>query len=166
VLVAITALFTIFVFAGPASAATIINDSAAPSGTHLQTGSIGCTDNGSSVTCSTYELAGVGNANAVATLAATYSATVTCTNKGGKLVPVKTQTTTSSSSGVLTSEKNGRLAVPALISTAPSTQGLLDQATCPNGNWTKNLGGPVQLASFIYTLDFVGYTGHYLTITG
>lgn len=165
-LVAITALFAMFALAGPASAATTINPSAAPSGTHLQTGSIGCTDNGTTVTCSTYELAGVGHANAVATLDATYSATVTCTNHGGKLVPVKTQTTTSSSSGTLTSTKNGRLSVPALSSTAPSSQQFLGQATCPNGNWTKNLSGSVELVSFTYTLHFVGFTGDYITITG
>jgi len=165
VLVSIAALFVMFVFAGPASAATTINPSAAPSGTHLQTGSIGCASDGLTVTCSTFELAGVGNANAVATLNATYSATVTCTNKGGQLVEVKTQTTTSSSTGILTSDKNGRLTVPALTSTAPSTQSFLDQATCPNGNWTKNLSGSVQLVSFTYTLHFVGFTGNYITIT-
>lgn len=165
-LVVITALFATLFVAGPASAATSINGAAAPSGTHLQTGSISCSSNGTTVTCSTYELAGVGHANAVATLDASYAATVTCTNKGGKLVPVKTQTTTSSSSGALTSDKNGRLTVPSLTSTAPSTQEFLDAATCPNGNWTKNVSGSVELVGFTYTLHFVGYTGNYITITG
>jgi hypothetical protein len=40
-------------------------------------------------------------------------------------------------------------------------------ATCPNGNWTKELlDGSVALSSFTYTLHFTGFTGNYVTITG
>lgn len=168
-LAAITALFAMFVFAGPASAAITFNDDAAPSGTHVQTGTPGCSISGGVVTCTTYELAGVGNANAVATLAAEYSATVTCTNKGGKLVPVKSQTTSATSSGLLTSDKNGRLVVPALSTNddPPTEADFLAGATCPNGNWTKDVDdSTITLTGFTYTLHFVGFTGNYITITG
>jgi hypothetical protein len=40
-------------------------------------------------------------------------------------------------------------------------------ATCPNGNWTKELeSGTVTLSSFTYTLTFAGLSGPYITITG
>jgi hypothetical protein len=151
-----------------ASAATVVfNAAAAPSGTHVQTGTPDCTVSGNTVTCSSYELAGVGNTNAQATLTATYSATVDCTNKGGKLVPVKSTVQTAPSSTGELEAKNGRLAVPSLVGPgAPSAQSFLDAATCPNGNWTKSLAsGSPTLESWMYTLTFVGYNAPYITIT-
>ena len=66
------------------------------------------------------------------------------------------------------SPKNGRLFVPALNSgPVPTACDFEAQATCPNGNWTKELlDGTITLSSFIYTLHFVGFTGNYITITG
>lgn len=165
ILVAVVATFAI---AGTAFAATVtFNPSAAPRGTHVQTGTPDCTQVGNTVDCTSYELAGVGNTNATATLTATYSATVDCTNKGGKLVPVKSTVQTAPSSTGELEPKNGRLTVPALSGPpAPSNAAFLAAATCPNGNWTKSLAsGSPTLESWTYTLTFTGFTGAYITIT-
>lgn len=153
-----------------AQAATTINPAAAPTGTHLQTGSIGCSVDPTTelVTCSGFELAGVGNANATATLTATYTATVQCRNHGGQIVEVKSQVTTAPTSTGSLSPKNGRLTVPELTSgPVPTAEDFIAKATCPNGNWTKELlGNTITLSSFTYTLHFAGFTGDYITITG
>src|ERR1051326_1673723 len=67
-----------------ASQTTTVDPANAPNGTHLQSGDFTCTVNGLDVSCSSYELAGVGNADATANLDVTYSATVVCINGGGK----------------------------------------------------------------------------------
>jgi hypothetical protein len=56
--------------------------------------------------------------------------------------------------------------VPSLSSTPPSEQQFLAQQTCPNPNWTPTLQGPITLQSFTYTLQFAGFSGPYITITG
>lgn len=153
-----------------AQAATTINPAAAPTGTHLQTGTIGCSVDSTTqlVTCTTFELAGVGNTNATATLTATYTATVQCRNHGGQIVEVKSQVTTAPTSTGKLEPKNGRLTVPQLTSgPVPTAAQFEARATCPNGNWTKELlGGTITLSSFTYTLHFAGFTGDYITITG
>jgi hypothetical protein len=165
VLTAITALFTLLIFSSPASAAVFPAN--APSGTHVQTGTIGCTDSATGVSCTTFELAGVGNTNATVSLAATYSATINCTNRGGELVEVHSDAVTTVTSAALTSSKNGRLVVPALSSTAPTNAQILAQADCPNPNWTPSVQpGSVMLESFTYTLTFAGFTSPYVLITG
>jgi hypothetical protein len=169
--IAAVALSALFLMASAASAATTttINPAAAPTGTHLQTGTIGCTVNSTTLllTCSSYELGGVGNANATATLNATYTATVQCRNHGGNIVEVKSQAKTAPTTTGALQPKNGRLAVPTLTSSRPTAAQFEAQATCPNGNWTKELlGGTITLSSFTYTLHFTGFTGDYITITG
>jgi hypothetical protein len=150
-------------------ASATFDPSQAPTGTHVQTGTPGCiVDSSGTVTCNTFELAGVGNTNADATLTATYSATVDCRNNGGKVVAVKTGTfTTQSTTGSL-SPKNGRLTVPTLQVKAPTEDKFLALQTCPNPNWTPEIqaGTTITLASFMYTLHFVGFTGDYITIEG
>src|SRR5215208_1480892 len=115
--IAVLAMLLVGFSATAASAAvtTTIDPAAAPQGTHLQTGAIGCTVNADqSVSCTTFELAGVGNTNATLNVTATYSATIDCRNKGGQVVETKTGTFTVTSPPVtLTSEKNGRLVVPS-----------------------------------------------------
>jgi len=145
------------------------NPANAPTGTHLQSGTIGCSvDSSSLVTCNTFELAGVGNSNATGSLGATYSATVDCTNHGGKLVPVKSTAQTAPTTTGSLSPKNGKLIVPSLNSGPVPTDAQFEAAaTCPNGNWTKSLeGGSITLSSFTYTLTFAGFSGPYITITG
>lgn len=153
-----------------AQAATTINPAAAPTGTHLQTGTIGCSVDSTTqlVTCTTFELAGVGNTNATATLTATYTATVQCRNHGGQIVEVKSQVTIAPTSTGKLEPKNGRLTVPQLTSgPVPTAAQFEARATCPNGNWTKELlGGTITLSSFTYTLHFAGFTGDYIKITG
>jgi hypothetical protein len=158
--------------ASVASAAqtTTINPANAPTGTHLQTGTIGCTVDATTmlVTCSTFELAGVGGANATGALDASYTATVQCRNHGGQIVEVKSQVESAPVTTGSLSPKNGRLSVPSLTSSPVPTAAQFEaQATCPNGNWTKELeGGTITLSSFTYTLTFAGFSGPYITITG
>jgi hypothetical protein len=140
-----------------------INPANAPSGTHLQAGSIGCSVDGLTVSCSAFELAGVGNTNADLLLTATYSGVVDCRNPGGNVVESHETTFTASNRATLTPSRNGRLRVGER-SVSPS----LDLAEpCPNPNWTPEFhaGSPV-LDSFTYTLTFVGFPGPYITITG
>jgi hypothetical protein len=170
--IAVLAMMLVALSASAASAAitTTINPANAPTGTHLQTGTIGCTVDPTTqlVTCSSFELAGVGNANATGSLSTTYTATVQCRNHGGQIVEVKSQLTTAPVSTGSLSPKNGRLAVPPLASSpVPTAADFEAQATCPNRNWTKELlGGTITLSSFTYTLTFAGFTSPYITITG
>jgi hypothetical protein len=153
----------------PAWAATTINPANAPNGTHFKSGAAGCSVNSSTgaVTCSGFTLAGVGNTNVRADLSATYSATVVCRNGGGNLSDSQHQGSFSQSatSGTL-QPKNGNVTVPSLSTTAPTQQQFLAQQTCPNPNWTPELQGPITLSGFTYTVQFVGFSGPYITITG
>jgi hypothetical protein len=161
-------VFALSAVAASAAIVTTFNDAAAPTGTHVQTGTPTCTVTGLAVTCSSYELAGVGNTNATGSLVANYSATVQCRNHGGQIVEVKSQVTGATATTGSLSPKNGRLAVPSLSSSPVPTAAQFEaQATCPNGNWTKEaLTGTITLTSFTYTLHFAGFTGDYITITG
>jgi hypothetical protein len=155
--------------AAGATITTTFNTAAAPTGTHVQSGTPTCTvGTNNLVTCSSYQLAGVGNANATGSLDASYSATVQCRNNGGQIVEVKSQTKSAPTTTGSLSPKNGKLTVPSLSSgPVPSASDFEAMATCPNGNWTKELeSGTVTLLSFTYTLHFAGFTGNYLTITG
>jgi hypothetical protein len=93
------------------------------------------------VTCPTtaFELAGVGNTNAEATLTATYSATVQCRNRGGQIVEVHSQTITTTSTSGTISPENGRLTVNPITTTAPTAAEFEAQATCPSPNWTAEI---------------------------
>jgi hypothetical protein len=131
-----------------------------PSGTHVQTGTISCTVNSDlSITCTTYELAGVGNTNADVSLLATYSADVLCNNPaGGKntnnaIEPHQT-TFDAEDTFTATSSKNGRLRVRS-AEVSPETS---DGDLCPNGNWTPEFVN-LQLESFSYTVTFAGFEG-------
>ena len=165
---ALLALF--FTTTAQAAISTTFDSTAAPTGTHLQTGTIACSVDPSTllVSCTSYELAGVGNTNAKATLDTVYSATVQCRNHGGQIVDVKSQAKAAPTTTGDLSPKNGRLSVPAFNSGPVPSAGTFEaQATCPNGNWTKQLlGGTTTLSSFVYTLHFAGFTGNYITITG
>ena len=160
-------LAAVITFSAAASAGTVFNPAAAPQGTHVQTGTPGCTVGPNlNVSCNSFELAGVGNTNATANLSATYSATVVCINGGGNPSDSQHQGsfTASNSTGQL-SPKNGRLTVPSLAVTAPTEQQFLAQQTCPNPNWTPTIPGGIKLSGFTYTVSFAGFTGNYITIT-
>ena len=151
-----------------ASQTTSINPENAPAGTHLQSGTIGCTVIGQTVSCSSFELAGVGHTNATLKLRATYSATIDCRNPGGHVVESHSQEVTVSSGPIkLRSTKNGRLTVPEASISRPTKRQILRQASCPNPNWTPEVRkGTITLESFTYTLKFKGFSGPYIKITG
>jgi hypothetical protein len=146
----------------------VFNEAAAPRGTHLQTGTPSCSfaADGLTVICSSYELAGVGNTNATATLETTYSATVDCRNRGGNIVEVKAQLETVPATTGELEPKNGRLTVPSLTSAPVPSAGQFEAlAECPNPNWTKiTRTGTIALESSIYTLTFEGFEGAFITI--
>lgn len=138
-----------------------------PTGAHLVTGTPtpSCSVNKDlTLTCNSYEIAGVGNTNATADLSATYSATIDCYNPGvNRNNPIESHTTTfsaSTSSGTL-SPKNGRLTVPSLtVSPFSAPQ------VCPNPNWTPKIrSGTLILQRFTYTVTFVGASVPFISIT-
>jgi hypothetical protein len=158
---------TVAALASVASTAitTTINDANAPGGTHLQRGAIGCTvgSDNLTVTCTGFQLNGVGNTNADLVLSASYSAIIDCRNHGGNIVESHETTFSDTSSATLTPSRNGRLDVPGQ-SVGPD---LALAEPCPNPNWTPEFQpGTLMLDSFTYTLTFNGFTGAYITITG
>jgi hypothetical protein len=162
--VGLITVLSILLMALTASAAlAAINPANAPSGTHLQSGTIGCAvqPDGLTVSCSAFELAGVGNTNAFVSLSATYSGIVDCRNPGGNIVESHETTFTATNEATLTPTRNGRLRVGAR-SVSPD----LDLAEpCPNPNWTPEFhAGSPTLDSFTYTLTFAGFTAPYITL--
>ena len=154
----------LFVGAALATQSTTTNPANAPSGTHFKSGTASCSG---SVSCSGYTLAGIGNTNVTADLSATYTATVECINNGSNPSDSQHQGTfpQSSTSGTL-QPKNGNVTVPPLSTTAPTPRQFLAQQTCPNPNWTKRLATAITLSSFTYTVQFAGFSGPYIIITG
>jgi hypothetical protein len=150
------------------AAATIvvtIDPANAPSGTHVQSGTPGCSvASDLTVTCNAYELAGVGHTNADATLVGNYTATIDCRNHGGQIVETHEEQISPVDSAPAVARKNGRMNVPGLEVGLPV---LRRGEHCPNPNWTPEYhpGSPV-LVSFTYTLVFDGFSGAYITITG
>jgi len=162
-IVSALSMFLVAVSASVALAATTIDPANAPSGTHLQAGAIGCAveSDGLTVSCTAFELAGVGNTNAFVSLTATYSGIVDCFNHGGNLVESHETTFTATNEARLTPSRNGRLRVGAR-SVSPD----LDLAEpCPNPNWTPEFhAGSPTLDDWMYTLTFDGFTSPYITI--
>ena len=145
---------------------TTVDPDNAKSGTHLQTGTIGCSVGADlSVSCSGFELAGVGHTNADVVLSASWAATVDCYNPGvNPNNPIESHETTFSDEERfnVTSTKNGRMAVPATsLDPDAVAQG------CPNPNWTPTIReGTLALTSFSYSLTFARYTDPYILVTG
>jgi hypothetical protein len=169
-IIAVLSLLVTALAAVPALAAgtPVFDPTAAPQGTHVQTGTPLCSfvTGTQNVTCSTFELAGVGNTPATATLTATYTATIDCRNRGGNVVETHAGTFTAASTTGALAPEHGRLTVPSLTATAPSEADFLAQQTCPNPNWTKEIraGTTVTLVSSVYTVTFEGFPGAYITI--
>jgi hypothetical protein len=148
---------------------TSFTSSTAPNGAHYRNGFSEpvCSLSGGGVSCTGTAIAGVGNTDATLLLQVSYSATVQCRNRGGKIVDVKTQTTTSVSSDDLTDVRNGTLYVSSVSSSSPSDQTFLDAASCPNGNWTKLLvDGSRSVSGYLYTLTFDGFVQPAISISG
>jgi hypothetical protein len=132
-----------------------------------------CTVNADgSVTCPelAFELAGVGNKNATATLVVTYSAIVDCNNPGvNPNNPVESHTesqSTSASSGLL-EPKNGRLTIAPITSEpAPTEEDFEALASCPNPNWTPEVRDGSLTFNYRYEVTFVGFNAPVILITG
>jgi hypothetical protein len=142
----------------PGSYAATINDAFAPSGAHLQTGSIGCTVNADrSISCSSFQLSGVGNTNVLVILLALYTATIDCNNPGNnKNNPIETHTSQFTAGSIITvaSTKNGRLGIPSRTATPFGVQ-----QVCPNDNWKPEIrSGTVTLLGFRYAIVFTGFS--------
>jgi hypothetical protein len=169
-IIAVLALLVTALAAVPAFAqiTRTFNPAGAPTGTHVLRGDPTCSVNAQGpITCTQYTLAGVGNANAVGSLVANYTATVDCRNHGGNVVESHSQTRTAGATTGNLAPENGRLVVTSLSSTRPTNAQFLAQATCPNPNWTPEIrAGTIALSSFTYTLHFVGFPGNFITITG
>ncbi len=153
----------------PTWAITNFGGNTAPAGAHYANGSSEptCSVSGLTVNCTGTAISGVGNMDADLVLSVAYSATVQCRNKGGQLVEVKTQFTTASSSDSDTRLRNGTLTVSPTSVTGPSDADFKSRATCPNGNWTKELvaGSPL-VTGYRYTLTFKGLIDAAITVTG
>ena len=149
-----------------AAVVTTISPENAKSGTHLQTGTIGCSVGADlSVSCSGFELAGVGHTNADVSLVANYTAVVDCYNPGvNRNNPIESHETSFSAEEhfTATSTKNGRMLVRASsVDPDAVAQG------CPNPNWTPTIReGTLAVTSFSYSLTFAGYTDPYIVVTG
>src|SRR5436189_5767722 len=90
--------------------ASSFNGANAPGSSHLTSGSPSCTVNANrSIDCSAYVLGGVGRTNADLSLAASYSATIDCTNHGGNLVESHTSTFAADSTATVASTRHGPL---------------------------------------------------------
>ena len=142
----------------PGTYAATINDAFAPSGAHLQTGSIGCTVNADrSIDCDSFQLSGVGNTNVTVLLFALYTAIIDCNNHGSnKNNPVEshTQGFAATSTATVNSTKNGRLNIPSR-----SVDPFGVQQVCPNPNWTPEIrDGTVTLLGFRYAIVFFGFS--------
>jgi hypothetical protein len=161
----VTALLMLLMALSASVALGAINPANAPSGTHLKSGEEACAvgTDALTVTCSAFELAGVGNTNAFLSLTAEYSGVVDCRNHGGNIVESHETTFSATNTATLSPTRNGALRVGSRT-VSPS----LDLAEpCPNPNWTPEFQpGTLTLDSFILTLTFAGFTSPYLTITG
>jgi hypothetical protein len=147
-----------------------VNLENAPEGAHFRQGFSApeCIISGLTVSCSGTQIAGVGNTDADVSLAVTYAATVQCRNHGGQIVEVKTQSTTvAPAPDELTELRNGTLIVGAFsASSVPTDETFEALATCPNGNWTKEVLGDPSVSSFIYTLTFEGFSEPAISVSG
>lgn len=139
-----------------------------PSGAHYASGEsepVCSPTNPLGESCTDTVIGGIGNTNATLRFTVTYSATVTCTNKGGNTVEVKTQFPTSGTLTLRPSAKNGQLAVPAVSSSAPSASEFESQAVCPNPNWKKQMvADSAAISGYLYTLTFVGFTAPFIEL--
>lgn len=142
------------------------NAACAPSGGHIQTGSAACHCNADqSVTCDAFSICGVGNTNANVDLVSTFTATVQCRNHGGQIVDVKSQPISDTVPVHNLRTKNGCLSVPSESTKAPTASDFTNQATCPNGNWMKELEGGTVTDSSTFSLVFAGFTCPYLSFS-
>jgi hypothetical protein len=150
------------------AASAAVDFANAPQGAHFAKGSGEpvCTVDGTTVTCTGTQIAGVGNTNATVTLAVTSTISGTCQNPGSKSKTVEpfSRSITETDSSLVTSTKNGRLVVPAQSTTGTSSEDFEETFTCPNPNWTPTVTSNV--LSYEYSLTFAGFSDPAILITG
>jgi hypothetical protein len=114
-----------------------------------------CTASGGTVTCSTGQVAGLGNFDVLVSMTFTATQGQVCHNKGNPDNFVLGQNPATGTGGGSVSLpagdiKNGSLTVPSISGTANLTAGTTDQAGCPNNNWTVTLEGPITITGGQY----------------
>ena len=140
----------------------------APSGAHFAKGESEpvCTLIGGTVSCTSTAIQGVGNTNAIESLAVTATFSGVCHNPGvnNKVVEPFSESETASTSVPLTPSRNGRLDVGALTATVPSLEDFEASFTCPSANWTADVTD--SSISFTYSLTFDTFENPFILITG
>ena len=111
-------------------------------GVHIQGPAPTCSVSGSTVTCSSFQIAGLGNTAATAELQITGTFSTQCTNPGGNVAPGQNSQASGTSGPVsISTDKNGKATVPSLSATAqPPSQTQLN-ALCSNPQWTGSVTG-------------------------
>jgi len=109
---------------------------------HIQGPAPTCSVSGSTLSCSSFQIAGLGNTPATAQLTITGTFSTQCTNPGGNVAPGQSKTASGTSGPVsISTDKNGKATVPPLSATAqPPSQTELN-ALCPNPQWTGSVSG-------------------------
>jgi len=144
-----------------------INFTHAPKGTHFLTGAPEptCAVSGVDVTCTSYELGGVGTTSAEALLWVTWTALIECRDEAGQVV--ETTVNDEANGALWYLEANGRLVVPVLaLSGGWAETQFYEIATCPVEEWFPSVvPGSITLTDFTYTLTSEGFTEPAITIT-
>ncbi len=117
-----------------------------------------CTASGATVTCSTGQVAGLGNFDVEVSISFTATQGQLCHNKGNPTNIVQGQNPATGTGGAGISIpagdiKNGNLTVPSISGTATITAGTPAAAGCPNSNWTVTLDGPITVTGGSYTFE-------------
>jgi len=116
-----------------------------------------CTASGATVTCSTGQVAGLGNFDVEVSISFTATQGQTCHNPGnGNAVPGQNPATGTGGAGLSIPAgdiKNGTLTVPSISGTATITASSSEGAGCPGASWTVTLDGPITVTGGTYTFE-------------
>jgi hypothetical protein len=164
----ITASILVMLGLGAAQTFTFEPDtSCAPTGTHLQTGATRCQCVDGTVSCTGFQLCGVGSSEATVRLASAFTAVVQCTNPGGNTVDVKTGSIDVGGATQTVRARRGCVSSPALTTAPrPSDSVFENAATCPNENWSKDVVASSITNTFDFSLTFSDFSCPYLTSSG
>jgi hypothetical protein len=106
------------------------------------------------VTCSTGQVAGLGNFDVVVSMTFTASQGQLCHNPGNSNVVQGQNPAVGTGGGSVSIPagdiKNGTLTVPSITGTASITASSAADAGCPNPNWTVTLDGPITISGGQY----------------
>lgn len=115
-----------------------------------------CTISGNTASCTSGEVAGLGNENVRVTVSLAASAGTFCHNPGNSnVVPGQNPANATGSTSIDLSPdqiKNGTLVIPPIQTTVTVSVPSPDVAGCPNDQWTVTLG-PVTFGPGFYTFE-------------